>query len=554
MTMVNGEVKQYVSLNYILKPKSTGNFILTPSTAKADGKHFKSNSIKVQVLNAAPNNSAGNNFNSPFAGSNIFEDKVPETPFSDNILRKGESATEKVNRNMFVKLDLDKTSCFVGEPVIATYKLYTRLRSESNLIKNPSFNGFSVIDLQQPDNVSYRREKMNGKEYNVYVIRRAQLYPLQQGVLELEPAEIENNVYFIKEEYANRQKNLMNNIFREFAEASIPPEGIENHKINFKSKPAAVFVKALPDTNVPADFKGAVGDFTIKSILEKNNFTTDDAGKLKIIISGEGNLQLVNTPEILWPQNFEAFDPIISNDFVMTNVPVSGRKIIDFSFIISHPGTYILPSVKFSYFNPKQGKYKTDSTSSVSFTVTKGAGKKSMPIIMGNKNNTNLNNFFSNRRWVVSAVAMLILCGLILWLKKDKVKEETLIRKRFKAEEKVIAESMISDIIENKERNWMAKARVLLNDDSTLFYNELNFTLKGYLSKKLNLPLETINKKNIIEELDKKNIAVDTSVQLQQLLNEIELQLYTPYPQKEKMQELYDNTTYIIKLLDTYNN
>jgi hypothetical protein len=382
MTVINGDVKQYISLNYILKPKVPGNFTIAAATAKVDGKTLKSNTVSVRVSNTlAANSGGGNNVNPPFASINPFKDVVPQRPFNDNILHKGENAAEKVNKNIFIKLELDKTSCFVGEPIIATYKLYTRLKSESNLVKNPSFNGFSVIDLQMPDNVSYKREKVNGREYNVYVIRKAQLYPLQAGNLELEPAEIENKVTFIKEEYANRQGDLMNNVFREFAEATIPAEGIESHKITLQSKPAAVTVKPLPDANAPVSFKGAVGNFTIEAMLEKNNFTTDDAGKLMVVVSGEGNLQLVNAPDIQWPQGFEAFEPSTTDDFIKTTVPVSGKKIINYSFTIEQAGYYVLPVIKFSYFDPKQARYRTDSTKPIAFTVTKGTGKKTAPVV-----------------------------------------------------------------------------------------------------------------------------------------------------------------------------
>jgi hypothetical protein len=556
MSMINGDVKQFVSLSYILKPKSPGNFSIAAATAKADGKELRSNPVNIKVSNTLANNSSGGtNFNSPFAGINPFSGAVAETPFSDNVLRKGESAEEKVNKNMFIKLDLDKTTCYVGEPIIATYKLYTRLKSESNLIKNPSFNGFSVIDLQQPDNVNYTREKINGREYNVYIIRRAQLYPLQAGNLELEPAEIENNISFIKEEYATRQNNLMSDVFREFEEATIPAEGIENRKLTLRSKPTSVTVKALPETNAPSAFKGAVGNFAVEAMLEKNNFSTDDAGKLKLIISGQGNLQLVNTPEIQWPPNFEAFEPSTSDDLVKTTVPVSGRKIIDYPFTVMQPGSYVLPAIKFSYFEPKEGKYKTDSTKPISFTVTKGRGEKLKTVLEPkNESDSFLNKFISNRRWVVSTVAALILLGLIFWLKRDKKKEDTNVKNKLEKEKAEAAEQNILADLVTEEKNWLEKAGELLHGDSAAFYHELNYALKNYLSKKLQLPIETINKKNITEELDKNNITVDTSIQLQKLMNEIELQLYTPFAEKEKMQELYDATADIILLLDTYKN
>ncbi len=558
MTMINGDVKQYISLNYILKPKGPGNFTIAAATAKADGKELKSNAVSVQVSNTlAANGGGGNNVNSPFAGINPFEDAAPQRPFNDNILRKGENAAEKVNKNIFIKLELDKTSCYVGEPIVATYKLYTRLKSESNLVKNPSFNGFSVIDLQMPDNVSYKREKVNGREYNVYIIRRAQLYPLQAGNLELEPAEIENNVTFIKEEYANRQQALMDDVFREFAEATIPAEGIESHKVTLQSKPASVTVKPLPDANTPASFKGAVGNFAIEDMLEKNNFTTDDAGKLMIVVNGEGNLQLVNAPDVQWPQGFEAFEPSTTDDFIKTTVPVSGRKIITYSFTIEQAGNYTLPAIKFSYFNPKQGRYKTDSTKPIAFTVTKGTGKKAAPAVTVIKKEPEnlLNKFIGNRRWVISLVAVLILCGLIFWLKRDTKKEKIIAANKLKIAEKNIEEEGIINAIAIEEKNWLAKAEELLHgENNPAFYNELNFSLKSYLSKKLNLPIETINKKNITEQLDKKNISINTSIQLQQVMNNIELQLYAPFAEKEKMQELYNNAADIMQLLDTYKN
>ncbi|MGG9961878.1 BatD family protein [Ferruginibacter sp. SUN106] len=557
MTMVNGDVKQFIALSYVLQPKSPGNFTIGAATAKADGKELRSNAVSIQVSNTlAANNSGGSSFSSPFGGMDPFADAAPEAPFRDNILKKGENAADKVNKNMFIKLELDKTSCYIGEPVIATYKLYTRLKSESNLVKNPSFNGFSVIDLQRPDNMTYKREKVNGREYNVYVIRKAQLYPLQSGKLDLEPAEIENNVSFIKEEYANRQNNLMSDVFREFEEATIPAEGMENHKVTLQSQPASVMVKPLPEANVPAAFKGAVGNFSIEAVLEKNNFTTDDAGKLRIIISGQGNLQLVNNPEIQWPKGFEAFEPSATDDFLKTSVPVSGRKIIDYSFTVEAPGSYTLPAVKFSYFDAKEGKYKTDSTKPISFTVAKGTGKKATAIVTDTKPGSDnfLNKFISNRRWVISTVAVLIICGLLFWVKRDTKKEAVMAEEKAKADAVKAEEQKIAASLIVEEKNWLEKANELLTADSTAFYIELNFALKSYLSKKLQLPVETINKKNINEELDKKNIAVATTVQLQQLMNDIELQLYTPFPEKEKMQELYDSTAAIIQLLDTYKN
>jgi BatD DUF11 like domain len=550
MTAVNGVVKQYVALSFVLKPKGPGTFTIAAGTARADGKLLKSNAVTVKVNNRMAPDAAANTTPYP-GGFNPFEDmpQRPE-PFNDYILKKGENATEKINRNMFVKLQTDKTSCYIGEPVTASYKLYTRLKSESNLIKNPSFSGFSVIDLQQPGNTSYTRETVNGREYNVYIIRKVQLYPLQAGTLELEPAEIENNVQFIKEAYASSHNNLLADVFSEFAEAAIPPEAIEIQKVILQNKPVFINVKALPAATVPAAFNGAVGNFSVKSGLEKNSFTTDDAGKLNVIIEGAGNLQLVTAPDISWPKGIDAFDPVSAEDIVKTTVPVSGRKMLSWDFTVSQPGDYVLPPVVFSYFNPATGKYITDSAPSIKFTVAKGTGKKPAAVVVKEEKKSGLNRFFSNRRWVISTVVTLIVLGLLFWLKRDKRLEEKARVETAAAAEKLQPVEIELPVIEKK--NYLQEAAVLLNGDSIVFYKELNNALKDYLSHKLEMPAATINKKAVAEGLNKMNVSTDTIIQLQELMNDIELQLYAPFAEQHKMQELYDAADDMMRQLDTY--
>lgn len=550
ITNINGSITRYVALNYFLQPKKPGTFTIAAATAKADGKQLKSNTIQIKINNINAGNPVNNN--SILQGLNLFDEMpVQQTPVTDYILKKGENAADKINRNMFVKLQMDKTSCYVGEPVMATYKLYTRLKSESNVVKNPSFSGFSVIDMQQPDNVNAIRETINGREYNVYVIRKVQLYPLQEGSFELEPMQLENTVQFIKEEYSAKANGYGDDILQHFAETAIPAEGLETQKVILQNKTVSVTVKALPADNAPAAFNGAVGSFTLKGGVEKNTFTTDDAGKLMVLLEGEGNMQLITAPDVKWPDGIEAFEPISQDDIVKTTVPVSGRKLLSWNFTAAQPGEYTISPVVFSYFNPATGKYKTDSTTPIKFTVTKGTGKKAATIVKEEKKSW-WNKFFSNRRWVASTVAALIATGLLFWLKKDKRKEE-----KAAAEAAVIAAATAVTepeivILTTTSKDYLEKIVVLLAGDSSKFYRELNTAIKDYLGDKLKMPAATLNKKIITEELDKIGVSNSTVLQLQNIMNEVELQLYAPFAEREKMQELYQSAEQTLQVLDTY--
>ena len=551
MTMINGAVKKYIALSFILKPKGMGNFTIMPARAKADAGDYTSNPVKLKVTNQSTgNNATANAFSSPFSSMDPFAEPVPRSTFNDFILRKGENPSDKIKRNIFVKLETDKKSAYVGEPVVATYKLCTRLKSESNMVKNPSFNGFSVLDMQQPNDMSYHTEKFEGRDYNVYIIRKVQLYPLLAGNLELGVAEIENNVQFIKAEYLNQRAD----IFDDFANATIPPEGIEIQKVSLQSRPISILVKPLPDAGKPGGFKGAVGKFSIEARVEKNNFTTDDDGKMAIIIAGEGNLQMVNAPEIAWPPGIDGFESKATDDLYKGTVPVSGRKIFEFPFTVSKSGNYILRAVDFSYFDIREAKYKTVSTKAIEITVGKGNGNSRTTIAAGSekKKDNLLTRFFSNRLRVVSLVAMLIIIGLIVWLKRDTKKENQAATDTQAAAE--ITESLkpLKEILMEQQNPLAAAEEYLQHNEAALFYARLNMDFKNYLSKKLALPAEELTRKNIAEKLDAKGISIETSVELQKLLDEIEWQLYTPFADNEKMKSIHERANELVQLMNTY--
>ncbi|HEX2684686.1 MAG TPA: BatD family protein [Ferruginibacter sp.] len=557
MTMINGAVRKYIALNFILKPKSTGVFTIPGSMAKADAGDYKSNPVKLKVVaKTTGNNAASHAINSPFGGIDPFADPVPRSSYSDIILRKGENPVDKIKKNMFVRVEIDKQSCYIGEPVVATYKLYTRLKSESNMIKNPSFNGFSVLDLQQPNDMNFRIEKLDGREYNVYDIRKVQLYPLLAGNLELGIAEIENNVQFIKAEFIDRQPDVFNDLYQDLANINIPPEGLEMQKVTLQSKPMAILVKPLPEENKPAGYKGAVGNFTIETKVEKNNFSTDDAGRFAVIISGEGNLQMINSPEVSWPAGIEGFDPKAVDDLFKGTVPVSGRKIFEYPFTVAKAGTYSLPGVSFSYFDNRDAKFKTVSSQPLTITVTQGTGKPPQinadTIVTVKPQQNYLARFFNNRLRVVSVIAIMILLCLIFWLKKDSKKEKETAEQILQEQQRLEAEKPVEEIIQAQQNPLEMTEASLQRQDAAVFYTQLNLELKNYLSKKFTIPAEELNRKQIVEHLDAKGVSNETAVQLQELLDRIEWNLFTPFVNNDQMQELYDQAADMIQLLETY--
>ncbi len=543
MQSINGVVKQYIGYTYELQPKAKGTFNLDAAIARADGKVLKSNRLTVQVTTAPTGNSRQNN-NNAFGGLSPFFDE-PEIPADnkDLILKKGENIQAKIDKNLFIKVAKDKSSCYVGEPVVVTYKLYTRLKSETNIVQNPSFNGFSVIDLSQPGSTFYTTETFNGRQYNVYTLRKAQLYPLQAGTIELEAAEVENNIHFVKDEYLRSQQGSgMLNIW---GISGLPPEALHDEKVTLQSKPVNIDVKPLPDSNRPVSFKGAVGNFTIASAVEKNKFTTDDAGKYQVLITGQGNMELINAPDIVWPEGIEGYEPKVTDALNKQAVPVSGNKVYDYGFTVSKPGAYTLPSIVYSFFDPGLKMYKTIVTKPVTITVAQGTGKHiiakdNTPVKSGKERF--FDTMFNNRLWIVIPVALLIFAGLFFWIRRENNAE----KKKADMDMATKKKAAVIAADESTGNPLSITEAKLVSHDGKGFYEALNTELKSFLSSHLPIPADQINKKRLPEELDKKGIPVDVALQVQQLLNEVEWQLYTPVKDESKMAEMYQSANTIV--------
>ena len=548
ITSLNGHTQRTVSLSFIIKPTETGTLKIGSARVTIDGKQYVTNETSLVVKKSLPGSSQSAApplaFRDPFAGASRTNE------YNDYIFRKGENIADKVARNMELRLETDKTTCYVGEPILATYKLYTRLKSESRLTGNPSFNGFSVVDMTGPDISSFSKQKLNGREYNVYTIRKAQLYPLQAGNILLEPAELENNIQFLREEYGNNQSNDLIDLFDNFSQASIPSRAVINQIATLKSKPRNILVKPLPEANKPASFMGAVGSFSIEAFLARNTFPLNESGKLVIRLSGQGNLQMLTAPPLTWPRGVDAFDPKVSESISKLTVPLTGIKTFEYSFSTNAAGSYQLPPINFSYFDPVIGKYKTITTQAFSFTVTKAPRQVPSQIKLPVSTTVSFYSIIMGYWWVV-VILLAVLIALAWFIKKSSQNSNgpTVENKAVATDGKI--DEIIHTITDNQQNPLSRTDECLYEEDCEKFYSLLNSELRAFISRKLSLEAALMDTKDIVAALDKKNISNAVVLQLQDLLHEIEWQLYTPFERNEKMNKLYQQAQNIIQLINT---
>ncbi|HEY5463592.1 MAG TPA: BatD family protein [Hanamia sp.] len=555
---INGQVSQYVAMGYSLQPKSVGTFTIGSAKAIVDGKDYESSPVTIKVTNTStsPQNSNSNNSANALPGFPSlpnFNFDFPTAPvthqFDDYILKPGENVAEKTQKNLFIKLDVSKTSCYVGEPIVASFKLYTRLHSETTVTDAPSFNGFSVNDLPVSNDASM--EKYNGRMYNVYTLRKVELYPLQPGQVTLDPVIADNKVTFIKSQYANSQNNDdFFGMLENFGDAGIPADGLVEKNITLKTPTVTITIKPLPVKDKPSDFRGAVGDFTISSSLAKNNITTDDAGNLKITISGKGNIQLINALVINWPVGIDGYDAQIKDNVDKSEVPMQGSKVFTFPFTVSKPGNYKIDSIALSYFDPETTTYKTIHTSTLEIQVGKGNGvpKNSYAKNSGNNEESNHELFSKRTEFIGGIVLILGIILLIILSIIKKNKNKNLLETKIKLDD-------LKNKNEEKEfkipENPLLKAHEkLVAQDSKAFFYTLDSSLKNYLAAKFKVPANELTKRRLTEELDKCNVSLGTSLMLTSLLDEVEINLYAPPGNTNHLNAIFEKASEVVSLLE----
>ncbi|MCK7539629.1 MAG: hypothetical protein MZV63_56315 [Marinilabiliales bacterium] len=95
--------------------------------------------------------------------------------------------------DVYVKAFASNANPMMGEGIIVTYKIYTKVQiAQLNISKISSFQGFwSQNLLDDNDKLVQTRQVIDGEAYTIAEIRKVALFPLKSGKLVIEPLEME---------------------------------------------------------------------------------------------------------------------------------------------------------------------------------------------------------------------------------------------------------------------------------------------------------------------------------------------------------------------------
>ena len=531
-TSVNGVQSRMHVLIVVLQPKHVGNLVINPAiAADGTGHIYKSNSLTIQVVSGtlAPPD--------PFAVVRAEEERAnaqinkivqqhmqqmmqPQQPL--NI------TNDQIKKVLFIRTSTDKSKVHLGEEVVVTYKVYTQVQANIRTLTPPTSAGFWMQDFEAPKQKPEPTiETVNGKRYTVHVIKKFALFPQQTGTLTIDPAEAD----VLAELYVNGESAEV--------EASV------------KSDPVKVTVTPLPEKNKPADFGGAVGNYSITDKLDKQVMTTDDVATLTVNISGSGNVKLIEAPKLNLPDGLGTYEAQITDTVTSRTNSISGSKILTYAITPRAAGDYEIPAIDFPYFNPETGKYETAHTAPLklhvktgkNFTAAANAAKPTNEIHGIVK--TPLNNIsfedkplpLSPAYWSLYGISLLAFAGITIWKKKEGVLPGDNALQNSKQADKIALQRL-------------STAKELLQEgNGKPFYEEVSKAIWLYLSYKMEIPLSVLSRDAATAGMNEWQIPTHIQTEVTDIIRECETALYGSGGTKE-MAHTYHGAVKVISELE----
>ncbi|MDQ3048716.1 MAG: BatD family protein [Bacteroidota bacterium] len=524
MVYSNGQMTTSFTLSYILSPKREGKFTIGPASVNVSGGTIQSNSLSIDVIKGAGGNQGNSQQQNPSASA------------------------ENISDNIFVRSNVSKTKVYQGEQITVTHKVYTRFQLRGfQDIKFPDYTGFWSQDAPSNNQqIQLTNESIDGVNFQVAELKRSYLFPQRSGKLDIEPMLVE---CVVRKKSSKKPRDLYEQLFG---------GGYEDVVYAVKSKPVSIEVSPLPQEGKPKDFSGGVGNYSFKAEISKNNVKANEAINLVITLSGKGNIKLVDPLKINFPEDFETYDPKMT-DKISSAGGVNGTKTFDYVIIPRHEGDYTINGIRFSYFDPEKKEYISIPSPEFLIHVDKGdvnsaatvytPGKKDEVKVLGKDiryiktddvewKKTNTSFFGSLLFYTGLGTPLLAFLAFILVRKKQKELNKDQIA------------------VKSRKATKMAKKRLLAADkflhteNKEQFYVEILKALFGYIGDKMNIAQGDLNRDYISESLQKKGALPETISQLNSAIDNCEYARYAPGAVSGDLQSIYNNTVELITKLE----
>lgn len=524
--IVNGKRSKTVqsTYTYVLRPVKAGRFTIPVATAKVKGKQISSQPRTIEVASAGAASA-----------------QRPQT--GQQTQRQSAGVTDS---DIFMTLTLDRTKVVVGEPIVATLKLYQRVNIAGfENVSFPTFNGFWSQEVEAPTNIEFKREVYEGQIYNAALLRKFTLIPQQQGQVTINPAEM---TCLVNIRVSSGGTSIFDGFFDDYRTV----------RKKVSTKPVTVTVSPLP-AGAPASFAGGVGEFRISAKVSKDTLKAHEAASLLLTVSGKGNVSLLETPKVNFPPDMEVYDTKVSDRIDKTGL--TGSRTYEYPFIPRSHGDFVIEPVKYSYYDVNQHKYVTLETPPIPLVVLRGKETESAGVVISGSVPKDVKNLSSDIRFINVKDSVLVPQGRFLvgsglfWVLLAALTALAVIL--WASLRRLAARR--ADVVgtRNRKATKMALKRLnlantfLKQDLYTAFYEELHKALLGFISDKLNMPSAELSRERICEALAEGGVDQAHAETFIGILDACEFARYAPSAGNDAMAAHYNSALEVISSIDS---
>lgn len=515
---------------YILMAEKEGEYTIPPAIIHVGNSEYKSNEVKINVLPQDQSVAAAN------ANTQAARQQANQ-----------EGNAQLSNDNIFIRMHVSKSSIYENEGFLVTFKLYTTVDvTNFESAKFPEFEGFVAQEIELPENKQLNLENYQGRNYHTVVLKQTILYPQRAGKMTIGQGKFDAIVR------VRTQSQRVRSFFDDFFDS------YSNVKKTLVSPAVTVDVKALP-AGKPASFSGAVGSYKMTSSISTTRLKANEPITVKITLSGNGNIKLLKNPEIVFPNDFEIYDPKVDVGSRVTTAGVSGTKTIEYYAVPHYAGNFTIPSTQFSYFDLNTGTYKTLSTDEYHLHVEQGTDNNATATVVTGANKENVRfvgqdirhirtgrfdfhkgNFLYGtwNYWLCYLIPLLVFTVLFVTYRKQAAENTNIALVRTKKANKVASKRL-------KTAN-----KYLKEDRREPFYDETLKAVWGYLSDKLNIPVANLTKDNVEVELVQYGVTESLIRSFVDILNTAEFARFAPAQGQGAMDKLYKQSVDAINQME----
>ena len=514
--MVNGHTSSSSSITYtyILSAKKNGTFTIPSAHVTAGGKSITSNELHIKVSGQAQQGGQQGGHQQSSTGE----------------IRNAGSAIS--GSDLFIKVTASKQHVREQEPILLTYKVYTLVGLTQLNGKMADLKSFYSREVPLPQEKQFHIENLNGKPYRTVTWQQYVVFPQTTGKLEIPSITYEGIVV---------QQNRNVDPFEAFFNGG---SGYVEVKKQIKAPGITIQVDPLPQR--PAGFSGGVGRYSISAQLDKNEVKANDPVKLRVVVTGVGNMKLLKQPEVKFPKDFDHYDAKVTDKTQLTTSGLEGSITYDFLAVPRHQGDYEIPAIEYIYFDTQANAYKTVKTEPFQLHVEKGSGSSSATytgqedvkllnsdihyIKTGDTLQRGVNEFFfaSTEYWVSLALLLLGFISLFIIFRQRAIENADIVKQRAGKANKVATKRL------------KKAAKLMAGGKQNEFYDEVLRALWGYVGDKLNMPVEQLSRENISQQLESRNVSSETISQFIGALDECEFARYAPGDATGNMNKVYD--------------